>query len=299
MKPAPFLLAALCSTALLSGCKTVRADGPEISIPPAQQHLFKAKSELKNKRKKAAEIPPVLGGVVQSDSWVIYKDKQQEEFTGNVSYDNGSYAFKADYALSERAKSLFSARGNVWLRQTERDGSFHEAYADKAQYNYKTQKGSLSANRGKTVKLVLTDEKKQTVTAYAGKVTFDLNEKVFILQNNVRVERPMPEGTEILTAQKATYKQAENYALLEGGAKATDSLRTLEAETIVYDGNKNASYAYGARPLVHGQTEQGTFAVIADKVSADNEGNKITLDGKVQGWMVSPKLNEADFNSKF
>ena len=71
--------------------------------------------------------------------------------------------------------------------------------------------------------------------------------------------------------------------------KATDSQRTLEAETIVYDGAQNASYAYGARPLVHGTTEQGTFAVIADKVSADNEGNKITLDGKVQGWMVSPQ----------
>lgn len=299
MKTASILLAALGSAVFLNGCKTVRTEGPEIPAPAAKPRLAAAKQNLQNKRKKATEIPPVLGGVVQSDSWVIYKDKQQEEFTGNVSYDNGSYAFKADYALSERAQSRFSARGRVWLRQTERDGSFYEAYADSARYNYKTQKGWLSANRGNTVKLVLTDEKKQTVTAYAGKVSFDLNEKIFVLQNNVRVERPTPEGLEILTADKATYKQAENYALLEGGAKATDSQRTLEAETIVYDGAKNASYAYGARPLVHGTTEQGTFAVIADKVSADNEGNKITLDGKVQGWMVSPQLNESAVNSKF
>lgn len=299
MKTASILLAALAPAVFLNGCKTVRAEGPEIPAPAAKPRLAAAKQNWQNKRKQAAEIPPVLGGVVQSDSWVIYKDKQQEEFTGNVSYDNGSYAFKADYALSERALSRFSARGHVWLRQTERDGSFYEAYADSARYNYKTQKGRLDANRGKTVKLVLTDEKKQTVTAYAGKVSFDLNEKIFVLQNNVRVERPTPEGLEILTADKATYKQAENYALLEGGAKATDSQRTLEAETIVYDGAKNASYAYGARPLVHGTTEQGTFAVIADKVSADNEGNKITLDGKVQGWMVSPQLNESAVNSKF
>lgn len=299
MKTASILLAALGSAVFLNGCKTVRAEGPEIPAPAAKPRLAAAKQNFQNKRKKATEIPPVLGGVVQSDSWVIYKDKQQEEFTGNVSYDNGSYAFKADYALSERALSRFSARGRVWLRQTERDGSFYEAYADSARYNYKTQKGWLAANRGKTVKLVLTDEKKQTVTAYAGKVSFDLNEKIFVLQNNVRVERPTPEGLEILTADKATYKQAENYALLEGGAKATDSQRTLEAETIVYDGAQNASYAYGARPLVHGTTEQGTFAVIADKVSADNEGNKITLDGKVQGWMVSPQLNESAVNSKF
>lgn len=299
MKTGYILLAALCSAAFLNGCKTVRAQGPEIPVPAAKPHLAAAKQNLQNKRKKAAEIPPVLGGIVQSDSWVIYKDQEKEEFTGNVSYDNGSYAFKADYALSERAQNRVSARGRVWLRQTERDGSFYEAYADSARYNYKTQKGWLAANRGKTVKLVLTDEKKQTVTAYAGKVSFDLNEKIFVLQNNVRVERPTPEGLEILTADKATYKQAENYALLEGGAKATDSQRTLEAETIVYDGAKNASYAYGARPLVHGTTEQGTFAVIADKVSADNDGNQITLDGKVQGWMVSPQLNESDLNSKF
>lgn len=299
MKTAHLLLAVLCSTALFSGCKTVRAEGPQIPAPAAKKQMAAAKQNLQNKRKKATEIPPVLGGVVQSDSWIIYKDKQQEEFSGNVSYDNGSYAFKADYALSDRAKNNFSARGNVWLRQTERDGSFHEAYADNAHYNHNSQKGQLSAHKNKTVKLVFTDEKKQTVTAYAQKVSFDLNEKIFILQGNVRVERPSQTGMEILTAQKATYKQAENYALLEGGAQVTDNLRTLEADTIIYDGNKNASYAYGARPLVHGKTEQGTFAVIADKVSADNDGNTIVLDGKVQGWIVSPQLNEADFNSKF
>lgn len=299
MKPSTIFLAACCAAAFLSGCTKVRVEGPAVPAPAVKKPLAAAKKNLQNKSRQATEIPPVLGGVVQSDSWVIYKDKQQEEFSGNVSYDNGTYAFKAAYALSQRAKNYFSARGNVWLRQTERDGSFYEAYADDADFNYKTQKGSLSARGKQPVKLVLTDEKKQTVTVYAQKVSFDLNQKIFVLQGNVRVERPAKEGLEIITAKKATYKQLENYILLEGGAKATDSQRTLEADTIIYDGAKNASYAYGARPLVHGKTEQGTFAVIADKVSADNDANRILLDGKVQGWLVSPQLNEADFNSKF
>lgn len=299
MKTGRFLLTVCCAAAFLSACTKVRVEGPAVPAPAVKKPLAAAKKNLQNKSRQAAQIPPVLGGVVQSDSWVIYKDKQQEEFSGNVSYDNGSYAFKADYALSRRAQNSFSARGNVWLRQTEPDGTFYEAYADEALFNYKTQKGELNATQGKTVKLVLTDEKKQTVTVYAGKVTFDLNQKIFILLGNVRVERPTPKQTEVLTAQKATYKQLENYILLEGGAQATDSLRTLEADTIIYDGAKNASYAYGARPLVHGKTEQGTFAVIADKVSADNDGNHILLDGKVQGWLVSPQLNESDINSKF
>ncbi|MGN0024486.1 MAG: LptA/OstA family protein [Candidatus Avelusimicrobium sp.] len=299
MKKTVFFSSLLVLSVFLNGCKTIRADGPQIPVPAAKPRVDEAKNNLKNKRKAAAEIPPVLGGVVQSDSWVIYKDKQQEEFTGNVSYDNGSYVFRADYALSERAINRFSARGRVYLRQNEPDGSFYEAYADNARYNYKTQKGVLTANADKTVKLIYSDAKKQTVTATAKHASFDLNQKIFILQDTVRVERSTPAGTEILTAQKATYKQAENYAILEGGAQATDGARTLEAETIVYDGNKNASYAYGARPIVYGKTEQGTFAVIADKVSSDNAANTVSLDGKVQGWIVSPQLNDADVNSKF
>lgn len=299
MKKTLFLYSLLALAVFLNGCKTVRAEGPQMPVPAAKPHVEKAKNNLKNKRKTAGEIPPVLGGVVQSDSWVIYKDKQQEEFIGNVSYDNGAYIFRADYALSERAQSRFSARGRVYLRQNEPDGSFYEAYADSARYNYKTQKGVLTATADKTVKIIYSDAKKQTVTATAKRASFDLNQKIFILQDKVRVERPTPKGTEILSAEKATYKQDENYAILEGGAKATDGSRTLEAETIVYDGNQNASYAYGARPLVHGQTDQGTFAVIADKVSSDNAAGTISLDGKVQGWIVSPQLNEADANSKF
>lgn len=298
MKIRYVLLTALCSAVFLGGCRTARIEGPEIVTPAAKPHLLAAKNNLK-KHKSPTQIPPVLGGVVKSDSWIIYKDKEQEEFKGNVSYDNGAYVFRAAYALSERALSRFSASGNVFLRQNERDGSFYEAYADKAQYNYKTQKGNLAANGKKTVKLFFSDAKQQTVTAYARRASFDLENRVFILQGNVRVERPTPEGVQVLTAQKATYKQLENYALLEGGAKVTDGARTLEAETIVYDGNKNASYAYGSRPLAYGKTDQGTFAIIADKVSADNDGSNIAMDGKVQGWVVSPQLNGAELNSKF
>ena len=136
-----FLLAALPAAFLLSGCKTVRAEGPTLKIPPAKPHLDQAKHSLKNKKDAAATLPPVLGGLVSSDSWVIYKDKQQEEFKGNVSYDNGVYAFRSDYALSERAQSRFSASGNVYLKQVEPNGPVYQAYADRARYNYKTQKG--------------------------------------------------------------------------------------------------------------------------------------------------------------
>ena len=281
----------------LIGCKTVHVQGPEIPLPAAKPKIAEAKKTIKSKT--PTELPAVLGGIVQSDSWIIYKDKQQEEFSGNVSYDNGAYQFRADYALSERAKNRFTARGNVYLKQNDSQGTSYEAYAHYARYNYKTQQGELKSSAKKQIKLIYTDNKKQTGTAWADRASFDLAQKIFTLEGNVRVERPTPTGKETLTAQKATFEQTANHAVLEGDAKITDGLRTLEAETIVYDGNKNYSYAYGARPMAYGKNEENTFAVIADKVSADNEGKQLVLDGKVQGWVVAPKLNEADINSKF
>lgn len=294
-----FLLAILPAVCFLSGCKTMRAEGPAIKLPPAKPRIEQAKHSLQNKKDAAAKLPPVLGGLVSSDSWVIYKDKQQEEFKGNVSYDNGVYSFRSDYALSERAQNRFSARGNVYLKQAEPGGPVYQAYADDARYNYHTQKGVLNANKGKKIRLIYTDGGQEPVTAYAKKASFNLADEIFVLEGDVRVERPTPEGLQTLTAQKATVRQAQNHMLLEGGAALADPQRTLRAETIVYDGNNNQSYAYGSRPLLSGKSEQGTFAIIADKVQSDNEGRKVVMDGKVQGWVVSPKLNDSAINDKF
>ncbi len=299
MKKSFFLLTLTAAVFTLSGCRTVRIEGPEIKVPAAKPRLQQAKQSLKDKKNAATAIPPVLGGLVSSDSWVIYKDKQQEEFKGNVSYDNGIYSFRADYALSERAYNRFSAKGNVHVKQAEPGAPVYEAFADTARYNYQTKKGTLSAAKNKTLRLIYKEGKQLPVTAYAKKASFDLQEGLFVLEGNVRVERPAPEGKQILRAQKATYRQFQNHLTVEGGAEVSDPLRTLQADTIVYDGNKNYSYAYGSRPLLSGQSEQGTFAIIADKVQADNEGDTVLLDGKVQGWLVSPQINDAAVNEKF
>ena len=288
------LLSAVC----VSGCKTVRIEGPALHVPPVKNRLNLAKNSLKDKTKNM-QLPPVLGGLIASDSWVIYKDKQQEEFKGHVSYDNGVYTFRADYALSERAQNRFTARGNVYVKQAEPGAPVYEAYADYARYNYQTQKGFLKASKKNPVRLIYREGKEPPVTAYAQEAGFDLDQGLFVLEGDVRVERPAPEGMQTLKAQKATFKQNQNHLTLSGGAELSDSQRTLVADTIIYDGEHNYSTASGSRPLLSGTSEQGTFAIIADKVQADNEGRQITLDGKVQGWVVSPQLNDAEINDKF
>ena len=291
----PFIFAIF----LLSACtKTVQVRDTQMQAAPVKNRIKQVKQSFQDKKAINKEIPSILGGVVKSDRWVIYKDKQQEEFSGNVFYDNGTYTFKADYALSERSLHRITAKGNVYLKQKEKDTSY-EAYADWVRFNYKTQQGTLNTtHKGHFLKLIYTDENDIPVTATAQKATFDLNTQVFTLEGNVHIERTYDKGMQSMTADKITVKKLEEFVLLEGNAVLSDGERTLEAKTILYDGAHNTSSAYGDRPLLHGTTPQGTFAIIADRVSSDAEGNQIKVEGNLQGWFVSPEVNKIDF-SKF
>jgi len=289
------LLGCICSSA----CRTVTVEAPAAKTVHPKPALLQAKKSVAAKKLSNKDIPPALGGIIKSDSWVIYKDKQQEEFVGNVSYDNGAYIFRADYALSERAKNTFSARGHVFLRQNNSDKSFYEMHAARGSYNYNTQTGQLYSNAKEPVRLIYNDGKDQTVTATAKQAQFDLAARIYILSGGVHILRQTAQDTQTVTAQKATLKQFQNYALLEGNATVSDTKRTLIADTIEYDGEHNTAVAYGQRPLLQGQTEQGTFAVIADKLQSENDGQQINLSGQVQGWIVSPQINDSKINTKF
>lgn len=293
------ILPVFLAAALAAGCVTVKKEGP--SLPAAKPALSRAQKTLQDKKSKrlSNNVPPVLGGIVKSDSWVIYKDKEQEEFKGNVAYDNDAYKFRSDYALSDRKKGSFSASGRVYLKQTGEKGSFYEAQADRGHYNYNTQKGALYADKGKRLKLVYRDEQGDVSTARAQKADFDLNKKLYNLYGNVVITRPSPKGLVTLKAQKVNADQLAEKAVLEGDAQLTTPDYSLTAQTIVFDGKNNHSYAYGSRPLARGKTEQGTFAIIADKAQAENESRKIVMNGNVQGWLVSDEINKADVNDKF
>ena len=102
-----------------------------------------------------------------------------------------------------------------------------------------------------------------------------------------------------MQADKISAKQKENYALLQGNAIVQSQDYTLRSETIEYDGNQKMAYAYGGRPLADGKTQEGTFAIIADKVSAETDSHKIKLSGQVQGWIVSDQINNSKANESF
>lgn len=254
---------------LLSACRSMPVDVPPVQNEP-KQALAQKKETWQAKKKAASQLPEVLGGIVQSDEWTIYKEQQQEEFKGHVFYDNDQYVFKADYALSDRKQNSATARGNIYLKQKDLKGSTtYEAWGDWARYNYKTGKGILKSTSKTPARVQLTDET-QTLTARAKQISFDTNTHVFVLSGDVDVKHITPEGTQ-----------------------------TLQADTIIYDGVNNTTTATGKRPLTTGTTEQGTFAIIADTVSSDAQGTVVTLDGRVQGWAVSPELNNNKINRQF
>ena len=286
---------------LTSACYRAQVKAPPVqNIPQPKQTLAQKKATLQEKKKSASQMPEVLGGIVQSDEWIIYKEKEQEEFKGHVYYDNGQYVFKADYALSDRKQHSATARGNVYLKQKEHYAAptTYEAWGDYAFYNYKTGKGILKSTSKNQARLQLTDAS-QTITATAKHISFDTHTQLFILTGNVHAQRTTQDGTQTVQADKVTVKQLENYVRMDGNALLNDGQRTLQADTIIYDGEHNHSTAYGARPLATGSTEQGTFAIIADTVTSDAQGTVITLDGRVQGWVVSPELNNNKINQKF
>lgn len=252
----------------LSACRAAQVSAPSVQNEP-KQALSQKKETLQAKKKSAEQLPEVLGGIVQSDEWIIYKDKAQEEFKGHVFYDNGVYTFKADYALSDRQQHTATARGNVYLKQQEKQSPTYEAWGDWARYNYQTGKGILKSVSKTPARLQITDTV-QTVTAQAKQISFNTTTQLFVLTGNVNVERTTQGNTQ-----------------------------TLQADTIIYDAERNTTTAYGKRPLTTGSTDQGTFAIIADKVNSDAQGTVVTLDGNVQGWVVSPELNNNKINRQF
>lgn len=291
------LLPVVCLWLVAAGCKTQEVSASE-AIPSSGSTLQEKKQILQSKHKPTFQMPQTLGGIVKSDEWVIYKDKEQEEFTGHVSYDSDIYTFRADYALSDRKANTVTAKRHVYLKKKELPDTVYEAFADEGHYNYKSGKGKLGSTTTSPVRIVLTDSG-QTVKASAKQLVFDTQSQIFTLSGNARVTRTTAQGVQTLQADKITFKQLENYLYLQGNAKISDQARMLEADSIIYDEKNNLAHAYGARPLATGTTDQGTFAIIADDIHSDAQADVVFLEGRVQGWAVVPALNENKMNTQF
>lgn len=285
---------------LLAGCLSVKNEyEPTVSVPKIKTPSF-PKPATPSVSLKATSLPDMLGGIVSSDSWIVYNEKQEEEFKGHVRYDNGIYILRSDYALSQRKKNLFTLKGNIYFRHNEPDGAWYEVYADKAVYNYQTGKGYALASKKEPLKLVYHSAQNEQITAYAKRADIDTQQQVYKLTTDaVLIHQDALGNISTLKADSMLAKQQEQYVFMQGHAEAYDAQYHLKAQTLEYDGLTHHAYVYGERPLLQGTTQEGTFAIIADKATAQTDSQDIHLEGQVQGWIVSDRINKSKLNQTF
>jgi len=294
----------LVATALLlSGCFSLKNKSTTTpatpTLPNVKQTINNQKQTLKSSAPTVA-LPDMLGGVLTSDSWTVYQDKAEEEFEGNVRYDNEQYIFQADYALSQRKKNLFTARGNVYVRHNDKNDIWYELYAHEVVYNYQTGIGIAKSAKKQPVRLVYHTDKGDLITATAKRAEIDTHKEIYQLIDHAVITRTDSKAMTItLKADKIFVYKQDQHALLQGHASIENEQYRFQAKNLEYDGLAQQAYAYGDRPLATGTTQDGTFAIIADKVTAKTDTHNVHLDGNIQGWVVSEKINQSKANETF
>lgn len=92
----------------------------------------------------AVEAPRTAGAVVMSDEWIIRKEKGEEEFKGNVRLDQGPDALRAGWALYDKGRGLWKARGDVRATRTDDQGGTAEVQGDEGSYRLADRSGELT-----------------------------------------------------------------------------------------------------------------------------------------------------------
>lgn len=197
------------------------------------------------------DLSALLGGSVQSEKWLINREKEQEEFIGNVRYQNDIYNLKSDYALSQRKDQTYLLKGNIVASQTLED-IFTQIKAEEFFYNHKTLKGYGLGGKNKQIE-VLYKTPNNTFNLYGDRMDFD---------------------------------KAINLIKVKGYSELDDLNNTLYADTITFNTQSGIFEAFGKRPVLWGFGIDGDYALQADKITVDTQKVIFKAKGNIQGWLT-------------
>ncbi len=200
------------------------------------------------------DLSMLLGGMVKSDKWIIRKDAFEEEFIGNVHYENEMYKIAADKVLSKRKDKTYELSGNVFLSRSE-DNTTITLNAGRVFYNQKKDIGFATSAKKSQVKIVYTT----------------------------------PENVYTLLANKIEFSNKANFFKASGKVQLSDKENTLKAEEITFDRNSGIFEALSVRPIVLGKNKDGSYALEADKMVVNTKTGKFNATGKPQGWLTLEK----------
>ena len=200
------------------------------------------------------DLSMLLGGMVKSDKWIIRKDSFEEEFIGNVRYENEVYKLFADKALSRRKAKTYELNGNVFLSRTI-DNTVLTLTAKRVFYNQNKDSGFATGTKKAQVKVVY----------------------------------KTPENTYTLLADKVEFSKKATFLRASGNVKLSDKENTLNAENVTFDRTSGIFEALSVRPLIIGKNKDGSYAVEADKIIVDTKNGQFTAEGNAQGWLTLEK----------
>jgi len=198
------------------------------------------------------DLAMLLGGMVKSDKWIIRKDVLEEEFIGNVHYENEMYKLSADRVLSKRQVKIYEIEGNVILSRKEGETSL-TLTAARVSYNQKKDTGFAQGSKGKQVKIVYR----------------------------------IPGNTYTLLANKIEFSKQANFFKAAGKVKISDKENTLQAQSATFNRASGIFEALPQRPLFTGGSKDGDYALTADKIVVNTKEQKIKALGQAQGWLAS------------
>lgn len=200
------------------------------------------------------DLSMLLGGMVKSDKWIIRKDSFEEEFIGNVRYENEMYKILADKALSKRKDKTYELSGNVFLSRSENNATI-TLNAGRVFYNQKKDTGFATSSKKAQVKIVYTT----------------------------------PENVYTLLANKIEFSNKANLFKATGKVQLSDKENTLKAEEVTFNRNSGIFEALSVRPIVLGSNKDGSYALEADKIIVNTKTGKFNATGKPQGWLTLKK----------
>ena len=198
------------------------------------------------------DLAMLLGGMIKSDKWVIRKDALEEEFIGNVHYENEMYKLFADKVLSKRKVKTYELKGKVFLSRTDGDISL-ALTAERVFYNQKKDTGFAQGKKNKQIQIVY----------------------------------KTPENTYTLLADKVEFSKQANFFKATGKVKLSDKTNTLQAQSATFDRQSGIFEALPQRPLFTGSSKEGDYAMTADKIVIDTKAQKVKALGQAQGWLAS------------
>lgn len=214
----------------------------------------------------APKKDPFEGLKVRSKEYVVRRNPEAEEFSGNVHYEQRNRELKSDWAILERAKGRFHAKGSVWTRSRLESGDVIEARGHEARHDAATGKGSLLPREGGLVRF----EHKGGPTANA------------------------PQGAEDEgTAKSMWWNEKESEVRLRGDVRMWGTEGRFWADEARYQHDARLLTLTGRRPVLSRKEPTWTGAIQADEIRGYQGRQRLEAQGKVQGWIYFKEKDKA------